>query len=69
MNLSNTLLASTLAKQNPRSRSVSKNVATDRLAAIGASKEGARSRVALNLVGQEYGNVELYAMSEEIEAN
>jgi hypothetical protein len=48
---------------------VSENVATNRLAAIGASKEGACSRVALNLVRQEYGNVELYAVSEEIEAN
>jgi len=42
---------------------VSEDVATDGLPTIRTSKECTRSRVALDLVGQEDGNVELWLMS------
>lgn len=62
MDLSNTLFTSTLAKQDPCGRSVREDVTTNGLATICTSEESARSRIALNLVCQEHGDVELYAL-------
>jgi hypothetical protein len=59
LDLRNTLLTTTLTKQDPCSRSVSKDVATDGLATICTSKESACSRIALDLIGQEDRDVEL----------
>ena len=66
MDLGNTLLAATFAEQNPRSRSVSEDVATDRLAPVCASKESAGTRVTLDLVCQQHGDIELWVMLAEI---
>jgi hypothetical protein len=45
-----------------------KDMTPNRLAAIGTSKESARSRVALDLVGQKYGDIKLCVLLAEIEA-
>jgi hypothetical protein len=68
LDLGNTLLTATLAEQNPRCRSMGKDMTPNRLAAIGTSKESARSRVALDLVGQKYGDIKLCVLLAEIEA-
>lgn len=52
-------LTSTLAKQNSRGRSVSEDVTANRLATIRSSKEGAGSRVTLDLVRHKDSDVEL----------
>jgi hypothetical protein len=59
LDLCDTLLASPLPKQNPRSRSVSEDVAPNRLTTVGAGKQSTCSRIALDLVGQQYSDIEL----------
>jgi hypothetical protein len=50
LNLGNSLLTTTLPKKHASGRSMSKNMSTDRLAAISTSKERAGTGVTLDLV-------------------
>ena len=60
LNLCNSLLAPTFAKQYSSSGSMREYVAADWLAAVARSKDCAASWIALDLVGHENGYVELW---------
>lgn len=62
LDLRNTLVTTTLAKQNTSSRGMGKNVTTDGFATVSTGEQSTGSGVALHLVGQEHCNVELYEM-------
>jgi hypothetical protein len=59
LNLCNSLFTPAFPQKNACRRSMSKDVAADRLPPICASEERTGSRIALNLIGHEHGDVEL----------
>ena len=60
LDLRHTLLTSTFAEQDTGCRSMGEDVAADWLSTICTGEEGAGSRVALDLVGEEHRDVELW---------
>jgi hypothetical protein len=63
LNLRNTLITSAFAEQDSGSGSMGKNVTADWLTSVCTSKESTGSGIALDLVGQENGQVELWSFS------
>jgi hypothetical protein len=64
--LCNPLFTATLAEQEACGRCMSQDVATDRLASVGAGEHGTGARIGLDLIGHEDGDVELVSKLSQL---